>query len=705
MKKLFRDLNVKSNCQRLVALFIVIILVSSGMAALISSDFGRTKIEAVHLDVRGGVLEGDLYYPAGVSDKDSLPAVIVMHGGAVNKGVMKGFAEELSRRGFVVFNVNAYGVGLSEQPPGDEAGQGRDEFNVFAASPQGMYDALEYIHSLAFVDKTRIGLFGHSLGSTRASVTALLDCSRYTWNDTMINVLYDTFGQKFAEEDITKDADTLAQSRLSQEELAYYYHIKSEQEDYYNSRVNAVLLAGTDAALVHTIEEVKIADYMVPRNLQVNIGVVNGTYDVGKEVLKSEAVINSWYVPEGATKENWYSLDDIGGTSEVLGEILSISILNNEKLSQAISNRSTRICMLNDETHSKNFFSKETTADVVKYFEQTLNYNRGNLTDGQADILDSRNIVFMWRAFFNFIAMLAALAMIFPMLELLLQTKFFAACKVPEAAIEAPYKKGRYILSSIATVAVGFFAIYRANNKGVGTVMPSKFFPLTLLQGVTILFLLIIAAGAIVIFVLNMFMERKESGTTGIKRLNLGIGIINVLKSILIAFILTAGVYLSLVVIRDLFQQDYRFWVSMLSELKTEYWLIVLRYCLILFPLYLIIGAAINQCVRNDISQGKDTLITVVINTAGVSLCCLVNFLMFTFAFDGTQLAAFTPSYQMLFFVPVTVYITRKMYHMTKSIWTGAAFNALLISWSMVAAQGVVNTYYGQGFLSILFGV
>lgn len=122
MKKLFRDLNVKSNCQRLVALFIVIILVSSGMAALISSDFGRTKIEAVHLDVRGGVLEGDLYYPAGVSDKDSLPAVIVMHGGAVNKGVMKGFGEELSRRGFVVFNVNAYGVGLSEQPPGDEAG-------------------------------------------------------------------------------------------------------------------------------------------------------------------------------------------------------------------------------------------------------------------------------------------------------------------------------------------------------------------------------------------------------------------------------------------------------------------------------------------------------------------------------------------------------------------------------------------------------
>ena len=114
------------------------------------------------IDARGAKLEGDLYYPAGVSDEDKLPAVIVVHGGGVNKGNYKSIAEELARREFVVFNINAYGTSGSEMPPYDEYDQGVDGYNSFGSSC-GVLDVVEFLRTFQFVDQTRIGIAGHSL--------------------------------------------------------------------------------------------------------------------------------------------------------------------------------------------------------------------------------------------------------------------------------------------------------------------------------------------------------------------------------------------------------------------------------------------------------------------------------------------------------------------------------------------------------------
>ena len=114
----------KEGCSRLLALFIILILLSSFLGQLSQTDGGAIKIESIVLDAQGAELNGELYYPAGTTSNDKLPAVIVNHGGGCIYGTMKNIAQEIARRGFVVFNVSAYGSGLSAQPDYDDAGQG-----------------------------------------------------------------------------------------------------------------------------------------------------------------------------------------------------------------------------------------------------------------------------------------------------------------------------------------------------------------------------------------------------------------------------------------------------------------------------------------------------------------------------------------------------------------------------------------------------
>ena len=174
MKKF--TLKTREGSARLFAIFLALVLVFSFCARLMSTDGGDVKISKVAIDSRGAIIDADLYYPAGTSDRDKLPAVLVAHGGGVEKGVAKGMSDELARRGFVVLNVNAYGVAASEQPVYDEAGQGIDGFNN-QLTPSGMYDALNFIRTLHFVDQERIGMTGHSMGSRRTARASTLTIS------------------------------------------------------------------------------------------------------------------------------------------------------------------------------------------------------------------------------------------------------------------------------------------------------------------------------------------------------------------------------------------------------------------------------------------------------------------------------------------------------------------------------------------------
>lgn len=91
VEKGIRKLNLKTKrgCTRILAIFIALIIVSSFFACLIQADFGTVKVEHITIDARGAELTAELYYPAGTTGHDSMPAVIVNHGGGCIYGAIK----------------------------------------------------------------------------------------------------------------------------------------------------------------------------------------------------------------------------------------------------------------------------------------------------------------------------------------------------------------------------------------------------------------------------------------------------------------------------------------------------------------------------------------------------------------------------------------------------------------------------------------
>lgn len=699
-------LATKDGCKRLLALFLVVILSCSFLGALISSNFGKVKVTTVKFDARGAAIDADLYVPLGVSDSDKLPAVITIHGGGVVKGVMKPFAEELSRRGFVVLNFNAYGQGLSEQPISDDAGQGANGYDARAFPLNGALDVVDYLRSLHYVDTNRIGIAGHSMGSRRAGLAAIYDCGYLNLNDILINTMCDTFNVKITAEEVNTPAEQLAAKYLDKAQLAHFEHLKEEATEYYNSRVKSICLLGSNANLVNPIQPVTVGGHEVERNCQVNIGVITGSYDTGYWAFnKEENTKKAWFTGgKDAEMSKWYLLDDANASSVVGGDFDTLSVLNDSAFSQAVENRSVRMWKLNPETHSKNFFSVKTTADTVKYFEQTLKFNGGDLGAAGTHPIPASSSIWFFRSVLNCIAMFAMIALTFPLVGLLTKGEYFAACIAPEPA-KRGFNPKTFWLFSVLTVAFTFISIYIANAKGMAFFPTTKFWPLSSTSGIALLFVGFLAISSAIMLLIYTFLANRSGEKNCFSGLNVKIGTTPVLKSLLMSLIILAIMYGSLLVIEYLFFQDYRFWMMSFSDMQVVHWAVALRYAIYFLPIFLLTGATTNYAVRSDIPMWKDTLITVVVGSLGVWACCLINILLAMTSFNGTLFSSFICSYSMLFFVPTTVYISRKTYNLTHSIWLGAFMNTFILAWSIVSANGLADGYYGQTIFNAIFGV
>ena len=168
-----------------------------------------------------------------------------------------------------------------------------------------------------------------------------------------------------------------------------------------------------------------------------------------------------------------------------------------------------------------------------------------------------------------------------------------------------------------------------------------------------------------------------------IKELNLKISAGAFFKSLLLTVIIVALCYVVMLISMRVFNQDFRFYESMFTEMRPECWLFALPYFILFTIMYLSINLGINYGARKDISEGKELVMNVLFNSVGPWLVVVGSFLS-RLAWTGRSFSEFTLSYSMLFYIPVSVIINRKLFKMTKSVWLGALVNAALVSWLMV---------------------
>jgi len=142
---------------------LILCFVGGLVAGLVQSSFGAVTVTDVVLETDSGRFTGYLLVPDTATAENPAPAVVTSHGYLNHREMQDLNYVELSRRGFVVFAMDAYGHGDSQV-----AGNGGSEIS---RKTGGMVDAVEYVAGLNYVDPERIGVTGHSMGGGYADAT------------------------------------------------------------------------------------------------------------------------------------------------------------------------------------------------------------------------------------------------------------------------------------------------------------------------------------------------------------------------------------------------------------------------------------------------------------------------------------------------------------------------------------------------------
>jgi len=137
------------------------------------------EAEIVTIPSKGGPLYGALLKPKNLARKGRHPAIVVVYGGPGVQSVLNEWNprllwQHLADRGFVVFQLDNRG----------SSGRGHQ----FAASLyrrmgdvelEDQLRGLDYLQSLDFVDRDRIGIYGHSYGGYMAALAMLRAPGRF----------------------------------------------------------------------------------------------------------------------------------------------------------------------------------------------------------------------------------------------------------------------------------------------------------------------------------------------------------------------------------------------------------------------------------------------------------------------------------------------------------------------------------------------
>ena len=131
-------------------------------ARLSDPDLRRHQIHDVRFKgAKGNTMSALLYIPPNATAQTPAPGILAVHGYINSRETQDGFAIEFARRGYVVLALDQTGHGYSDPPA--------------FANGFGGPDGLAHLRSLDIVDKTNIGLEGHSMGgwTVLAAATAM----------------------------------------------------------------------------------------------------------------------------------------------------------------------------------------------------------------------------------------------------------------------------------------------------------------------------------------------------------------------------------------------------------------------------------------------------------------------------------------------------------------------------------------------------
>jgi len=169
----------KKHCVKNVFIASLLFLLLGGLIAmLVHTSGGRVKIHDIkYVTVDGAEMRALLYVPKDATPSTPAPVIISCHGYNNTAEVQDINCVELSRRGFIVMAIDAYGHGGSNFP----------DMRIHPiTADMGTYSALQYIGTLPYANTRKVGMVGHSLGGTAIQFGALRAWNEHRTNPSIV---------------------------------------------------------------------------------------------------------------------------------------------------------------------------------------------------------------------------------------------------------------------------------------------------------------------------------------------------------------------------------------------------------------------------------------------------------------------------------------------------------------------------------------
>ncbi len=609
---------------------IALVLLGSLGAYLVHTSAGKVKItDMTYVTEDGARMCALLYVPASVSVENPAPAIVSMHGYNNTREVQDVNAVELSRRGYVVIAIDAYDHGGSSFPD--------PRINKGVAPDMGTYAALQYLGTLPYVDKKRIGMVGHSLGSICLQIGALRAFDKHE-----------------------KDPTIIVPRALVPTEHTF--------------------LIGKDGGLAYG-------------KYPVNVGLVFGKYDEWAE--------NMWKVPRGneinVSKNGIAGMGFPGAEYQayyVFGN--NKKLTREEAIAAAAGEKPLRVLYQPPIEHPKAHFSKIAVGYILDFFDITLKGGKETLAASDQTWPWKQFFTGLALAgFFIFIVPFAFLMLEIPYFKTIIRPEPVA----PSIVTTAKNKLIYWIIFIICLLpapllynwAVGYPIGIKSFDRYVPTVFPlTSYFQLPCVNGFVLL-MLIVGAILLFIFILTYFLVMKKNGATfdnlGIRLSGGDIG-----KSALLALIVFAATYLLLVLSNFFFLSDARFWVFSIKTLTPIKFFILLKYLPFFLFFYMINILLLNSFTRiRGAGEGTNIPLMVIASVAGLAMLTILDY---TWLFStGIKLFPYVPFppkttsalagvllWNLLFILPIAAIIGRLFFRKTGSIWLGGFVNSLIIT-------------------------
>ncbi|SHI10400.1 alpha/beta hydrolase family protein [Sporanaerobacter acetigenes] len=609
--------NKKKNF-RILAISLVLCLISMIGASAVQTSGGRVEIKDLRWETPSGhLMSALLFIPENATKDTPAPAIITSHGWYNNREMQDLNYVEYSRRGYVVMSIDMYGHGNSDAVTPEE----------WENRGTGMYDAVELMSSLPYVDKTRIGVTGHSNGA-RAANWSIKDDNLKEKDEQLISAV------------LLIGNDAMYTNDPGE---PLYWAFRTDEQEYdnvYGNRDVGIIAAQYDEFFFRSKTE-------------------NGGYTVPRDYLKTEYA---------------QSFLNFGVDPKVEGETRTSETIYKQEVD---GETSSRVIYNPAQIHPWNHFSAKCASYGIEFFEDAF---------GAPNPISSSSQIWQFKVLFNLIGLIGFIMFIVSFTKAMLYTRAFESLRASEEVTIAPAPAaegkawfwGGLIVSTIIS-GFTYIKLFNATMSSIPSFFPQE----------PVYFIGIWSAVMGVVTLLIMLLSYKLYGKKqGVDLHENGVAISskNLLKTIGLSLIVVV-VSFALVFIADyFFKTDFRIWVIAIKAFTPDKIAITLRY----LPLFLIFYIANSMSVNsfNYVSIGKkewmNTAVLALFN--GLSAIVIVAMQYITFFktgdvfFKSISTIAEIWLFPIVVILPLAAVVSRKIYRATNNPYLAGIINAIVVT-------------------------